>query len=235
MSELTPTVASLRRRHAENWNDEIPYNPLALRTHRAIRWLEPARRERESDDLDVAFVLYWIAFNAAYAREVSKRPQTREELAEYFGTILCLDQHGRIFNALWDRFADLVDQLLRNHYLYGPFWDHENGKKRNPNWRREFEREVACATQAHREATRSGTKTVLTILFERLYTLRNQLVHGGATWKSSINRKSVEPGVRIMEFLIPIFIEIMLDDPEREWGPPYYRYLPALRMDKRTG
>lgn len=28
---------------------------------------------------------------------------------------------------------------------------------------------------------------ILSILFDRLYVLRNQLVHGGATWNSDVN------------------------------------------------
>ena len=33
--------------------------------------------------------------------------------------------------------------------------------------------------------------TVLSIVLSRIYTLRNQLVHGGATWDSSVNREQL--------------------------------------------
>ena len=63
---------------------------------------------------------------------------------------------------------------------------------------------------------------VLGKLFERLYVLRNQLVHGGATWNSSANREQVRDGAAILSFLMPIFIDIMMDHPEENWGQPYY-------------
>ena len=63
---------------------------------------------------------------------------------------------------------------------------------------------------------------ILTCLFDRLYVLRNQLVHGGATWNSSVNRQQVGDGARIMAFLVPLFIDIMMDHPQSDWGAPYY-------------
>ena len=66
------------------------------------------------------------------------------------------------------------------------------------------------------------TKVVLSMLFDRLYVLRNQLMHGGSTWNSSINRDQVRDGARILGFLVPIFVELMMDNPDVAWGHPYY-------------
>jgi len=44
---------------------------LAMRTHRALTWLH--RAEQEPRDQDARFVFLWIAFNAAYANEISDR------------------------------------------------------------------------------------------------------------------------------------------------------------------
>jgi hypothetical protein len=52
--------------------------------------------------------------------------------------------------------------------------------------------------------------------------LRNQLVHGGATWNSSINRDQVRDGAAVIGWLLPIFIDIMMDNPQQEWGPVAY-------------
>ena len=60
------------------------------------------------------------------------------------------------------------------------------------------------------------------MLFGRLYVLRNQLVHGGATWNGSVNRNQVEDSAKIMAFLIPLFIELMMENPAENWGKPYY-------------
>lgn len=73
-----------------------------------------------------------------------------------------------------------------------------------------------------RALARQDTRVVLSILFDRLYVLRNQLFHGGATWNSGVNRRQVQDGAQIMAFLVPHFIELMMDDPDAGWGPPYY-------------
>ena len=52
--------------------------------------------------------------------------------------------------------------------------------------------------------------------------LRNQLVHGGATWNSGVNRDQVRDGAHILAVLVPVFIDLMMDNPQAPWGAPYY-------------
>ena len=66
------------------------------------------------------------------------------------------------------------------------------------------------------------TKKVLAVLFERLYVLRNQMVHGGATWNSSVNRSQVRDGARILGDVVPIVIHLMMENPHQVWGEPCY-------------
>ena len=66
---------------------------------------------------------------------------------------------------------------------------------------------------------------VLGIVFDRLYVLRNQLVHGGATWNSSVNRAQVRDGTAILAALLPSLIETMVDHPELEFGSVLYPVL----------
>jgi hypothetical protein len=66
------------------------------------------------------------------------------------------------------------------------------------------------------------TSRILSVVFDRLYVLRNQLVHGGATWNSGVNRNQVRDGATVMGFLLPVFIDIMMDNPGRDWGKPFY-------------
>ena len=66
------------------------------------------------------------------------------------------------------------------------------------------------------------TPTILSSLFDRLYMLRTQLVHGGATWCSKVNRDQVRDGTKILLHLVPIFIDIMMDNPDHPWGMPFY-------------
>ena len=74
-------------------------------------------------------------------------------------------------------------------------------------------RSAASAALAARD-----TVTVLSIVLSRIYTLRNQLVHGGATWGSSVNREQMRDCTNFMAKLVPLVIEIMMDHPETLWG-----------------
>ncbi|GMQ54867.1 hypothetical protein YSKK_27300 [Halopseudomonas aestusnigri] len=67
---------------------------------------------------------------------------------------------------------------------------------------------------------------MLAVVFSRLYTLRNQLVHGGATWNGKINRDQLRDCVAILGQLVPLVIEIMLDNPNTLWGDACYPVIP---------
>tara|TARA_Y100000310_G_scaffold184521_1_gene184647 strand:+ start:611 stop:841 length:231 start_codon:yes stop_codon:yes gene_type:complete len=66
------------------------------------------------------------------------------------------------------------------------------------------------------------TAKLTTIVLQRLYTLRNQLVHGVATWNSSANRKQLKDAVQFLSQLVPFIIDIMMDNPYELWGDAHY-------------
>jgi len=68
----------------------------------------------------------------------------------------------------------------------------------------------------------NNTAAVLGIVFSRLYTLRNQLMHGGATWNSSVNRDQMRDCVKVLGDLVPAIFSIMLDSPDTLWGDAVY-------------
>lgn len=47
-------------------------------------------------------------------------------------------------------------------------------------------------------------------------------MHGGSTWNSSTNRKQVSAGTKILGFLVPIFVDVMMNNPHKDWGKPFY-------------
>lgn len=201
------------------------------RMRRAIQWLYRAVREqeKEKEDPDVAFILYWIAFNAAYADAVSwKSSTTKESIERYFETLTDRDGTDAISHALHEKFSGPIRVLLGDRYCFDAFWDHREGRSEK-DWEPPFK---AANRRAFAALLDGDSQTVLSILFERLYTLRNQLVHGGARWNSEVNRDAVEPATRIMAFLVPIFIEIMLDNRETDWGLPHYRGYPRFGIPK---
>ena len=66
------------------------------------------------------------------------------------------------------------------------------------------------------------TERVLNELFDRLYVLRNQIIHGGSTWAGAINRAQVQDGSEILASLIPVFVELMMDNPDHPWKEAIY-------------
>lgn len=219
MQGETPGIA-LRRKKDSIWPGGFAEDDnLGLRVHRAISWIE--RAEQEPDDADAAFVFYWIAFNSAYAKDIQDSPEIgeRTQFGEYFQILVNLDTDRRIYNAVWNTFAGPIRVLLDNQYVFQPFWNHVNGIPGYDGWENSFE---MSKRGARRALAASDTGTVLSILFDRLYVLRNQIIHGGATWNSSVNRDQVRDGARIAGSLVPLFIEVMMDNRSHDWGPPYY-------------
>ena len=201
----------------ERVQDSLPDN-LALRMRRALSWLE--RAEKETNDDDAAFIFYWIAFNAAYARDRSNDLEMREQhrFGDYIDDLFALDSNRTIHSAIRDRFSESVRVLLENKFVYRQFWNHVSGRGHR-DWEQRFKKE----RQAIRRALgHEDTRFVLKTLFDRLYVLRIQLMHGGATWQGSVNRAQVKDGARIMAFLVPLFVSLMMSHPDKDWGPPDY-------------
>lgn len=190
---------------------------LSLRVHRAISWLQGAERSRQNGDLDAAFICYWIAFNAAYVQRAGLHQQFSERkfFDWYFGQIVALDSQGMVSRAIWHRFSGAIRGLMRNHYVFAPFWHCQHGDTDDSEWRTRFEQQQRSINRA---LAKQDTVRVLTTLFDRLYVLRNQLMHGGATWNGSVNREQVADGVRILASLVPQFVDLMMDNPDEQWG-----------------
>jgi hypothetical protein len=194
---------------------------LTLRVHRALSWL--GRAEEENDDLDVRFILLWIGFNAAYAADIEAAlTAERERFKAFFGDLVELDRDHRIYDVVWKRFPNEIRLLLNNKFVFSPFWAHQNGVPGNGDW-------AARLAASHRAVNgamaKHDTPRLLSVIFDRLYVLRNQLIHGGATWNSSVNRDQVRDGAAVMSWLLPIFIDIMMDHPAHQWGMPHYPYV----------
>ena len=191
---------------------------MALRVHRAISWL--GRSEAETDDVDVRFILLWISFNSAYTAHIeTDGVSERGAFKAYFETLVDLDKGHRIYNAVWTRFSQQIRLVFDNRYVFSPFWSHFNGEEGFSDWEERLaksKRSIATALSDR------DTARILAALFDRLYVLRNQMVHGGATWNSSVNRNQIRDGAAVLGCLLPIFIDIMMDHPARDWGQPYY-------------
>ena len=222
----------IQKYRLEEYDDPSnPHNPNILRLYRSHSWMRRAEEmlEMHPRDPDEAFIFYWIAFNALYAEDSAEPYETRRErdnFNAYFGKLLRLDTNGDINRALWERFQDEVRAFLENQFVYEPFWKFSNGVdvERYRNWAKWFDADRQAALDA---ITAMDTDTALKTLFDRMYVLRNQILHGAATYRSSVNRNQVRDGTAIMATLVPIFFNLMKDNIGDDWGKPYY---PRLYM-----
>ena len=168
------------------------------------------------------FIFQWIAFNAAYADEQEfQGPASGERaaFADFFEKMVRLDAERRIYNEIWEGFAGPIRVLMQNRYVFNPFWQHHNGIEGYEDWEEKFK---ASAGAFARSFAAQDTARTLSFVFDRLYVLRNQLVHGGATWNSAVNRDQVRDGASILGFLMPVFVDVMMDNPHEDWGRPFY-------------
>ena len=130
---------------------------------------------------------------------------------------------GRFEALVWTEFPQGIRVLLDNPYLFQLFWDFQNQRVTESEWKERF----AAAKRAAQVALgKRDTVTVLSVVMARIYTLRNQIIHGGATWKSQVNRDQLRDCVKLMGKLVPLIVEIMMDHPETIWGDGCY---PVIR------
>jgi hypothetical protein len=209
------TAAELKDRHRQI-RDQEP-DALRLRIHRALSWL--IRSEQEHTDPDLRFVLQWIALNAAYAREFGREETERTRAKAFLDTLVALDTHKRLHQALFQQFTGPIRTLIDNKFTFEPFWTAMRTHDASNRWEEGFANSKKAAFAA---VMQGDTTKVLGIVFDRLYVLRNQLVHGGATWNSQVNRAQLTDAVAILGTLVPLIILVMMDHPEQDYGDALY-------------
>ena len=209
------TAAELKDRHRQI-RDQEP-DALRLRIHRALSWL--IRSEQEHTDPDLRFVLQWIAMNAAYAREFGREETERTRAKAFLDTLVALDTQKRLHQALFQQFTGPIRTLIDNKFTFEPFWTAMRTHDASNRWEEGFANSKKAAFAA---VMQGDTTKVLGIVFDRLYVLRNQLVHGGATWNSQVNRAQLTDAVAILGALVPLIISVMMDHPAQDYGDALY-------------
>ncbi|KAE9534120.1 hypothetical protein A1D25_07130 [Ursidibacter arcticus] len=205
--ELESTFKS----HKESFNDNF-----RLRIHRSLSWLKKAEQDA---DLDSQFISLWIAFNAAYARELSEQ-RDRATFNEFLLRICLFDNEKTIYHLVWKKFPQYIRLLLDNPFVFQPFWDFHNGKIAEKEY---LKLEIKERERFFSALENQKTERILDVMFGRLYTLRNQIIHGGATYNSRVNREQLRDGCNVLKLLIPAMLQIMMENhSEIDWGKPFY-------------
>lgn len=205
----------LKARHRTE-RDNYPHN-LSLRVHRALSWLN---RAEQCEDNDGRFIFLWISFNAAYAKETGE-DRTPDGLlfSEFLAQLVKLDTANQLYSIVWDQYKGPIRLLLNNQFVFQPYWNFQNGHPGAENWEARFSNAIIASNSA---LSRLDTVKVLSILFSRLYTLRNQLIHGGATFAGKVNRQQVTDGARLLGHIVPCIMTIMMDNAQYPWGEACY-------------
>lgn len=179
--------------------------PLRVRIHRAISWL--TRAEQERDDPDARYIFLWIAFNAAYASEFGFEQAERARVKQFIEKLIGLDRENKLHHALFSQFSGPIRTLVENKHVFEPFWRALREHDGSGAWEASF---VSSKKVAMKALMGKDTGTLLSIVLDRLYVLRNQFVHGGATWGGKTNRAQVKDGASILGTLVPIMLEVMM-------------------------
>lgn len=191
----------------------------ATRLHRALSWLACAAKQE--DDADLQFISLWVSFNACYAVDEGGSESLAERFAfqRFVEKITQLDTNKKIYGCLWQTYSGPVKALIKNPYVYHGYWAAKRLDVKNDEWAKGFDQSSVAALNC---LSRQNVSELLAIVLDRLFVLRNQILHGGATYQSQLNREQVNDGVQLLIALLPIVIEIMLSTPDEDWGDIYY-------------
>ena len=182
---------------------------FSIRIHRSLSWLN--RSEKEIKDLDAKFIFLWISLNSAYSIHMDGlKNQGDEELRSDFFQTLWKNGQNEIHDIIYERFSHEVRSILSNEFILTSFWE---GKD---DWETKLKNEKREVQDALRD--RNETIYILTILFKRLYVLRNQIFHGGSTWQGKLNRQQVKDGANLLSYFLPAILSIMMENSNDNWG-----------------
>ena len=199
-------------------------NSQRTRLWRAISWI--SRAEQEPDDPDAAFLFLWMAFNSLYAVSSEEQLADHRMFKNFLVDIVRQDKQGRLQETLVNLYSDHV---LRNKFVFRPFWDEVTGRRQNTRWQQYLGQEALDAETAIRQG---DTAHGLLIIFDRLYLLRNQLIHGAATHGSSLNRSALNSAHVLLSVIVPEMTHILIKHPKIRLGPIFF---PVLKEDEASG
>lgn len=204
--------------------EQLP-DGLATRLHRAISWLHCA--EQQQDDVDMAFVSLWIGLNACVGLASSQQAiGERDAFQGFVDKLATHDRERRLYACLWQTYSGPVKGLIKNPYVFHGFWDAQVEHQTQsdvPHWQTAFDQSSVAALNY---LSRQQVPELVSIVLDRLWVLQQQIMLGGATYKSSVNRQQVVEGHKLLLSLLPIVIEIMMSAPQEDWGRLAY---PVIR------
>ena len=191
----------------------------ALRVYRALSWLE---KPGEQKDLETRFIFAWIAFNALYGQAREGLPTARsqpnygggdhDEYVNFLHRLAQLD--GDLLMRSATKIHSFLRELVGCKYLYFCYW------RNMPDWPESLEKDVTGFGKA---MERRNAGKIYSLAFDRLYVMRLQLLHGGATFGGHVNRKTLQLCEVVLRHLMQVILEVMIKHGlELDWGDCAY-------------
>ena len=215
---------SLVQRLEEKWqpvkdalkNDERGQD-LRIRMHRCFSWMKSAQRHHADQDYDGALLTHWIAFNGLYGQWDGVNREPKPDIKcwkDFLDQVLAVDSQ-EILNAFIENQRELILDILNNEYTNKYFWE-------DPSESQAFKskKDYRSAKQWYREGKYD---IILKRALGRVYVLRCQIMHGGATHGSKLNRDSIALCNDLITQLLPVIITIITSNGKtRNWGAICY-------------
>lgn len=191
------------------------YSDNAIRMHRAISWLF-ACEEQANDDL--AFLSAWIGFNSCYSVPPKNSGEKEyDRISDFLIDILRMDRANIVTSYVFDEQVGLIDGLMNNQYLFRNFWISIHNQEEG--WEQEYNTTNALM-QKHRDSKNSLDHC--NDILMRVYVLRNQVIHGAATYESSMNRDQMHDCMIFMRGFLLRIINVMISKYKHDWGQINY-------------
>lgn len=130
-----------------------------------------------------------------------------------------MDTEKKLYNLVWSQYSSNIRSILNNQFILANYWRYQSGDIKESAW---IEAKNKATTAAHTALANNDTTTVLSIILSRLYVLRNQIMHGGATYDSGANRQQLADCSALMFDIVPLFIELMMAGQHHVWGDAAY-------------
>ena len=197
------------------------------RIDRIDNWINQAAAARENNQ--IRFLLYWIAYEAAYKREdwdfvpePDKPIPERDQRKRFHENISVCEYASDDLQEIFALKKFEAQNLLRLRQANPIFWfEQKDSPKTSREWELMFEERVTQEIGYLDRVAYDGGDCVkvLNVVFRNLNIVRNQIVHGSSSGENSYGSDQVLWGTNLLAEIVPFFRNcIKQNDPREGWG-----------------
>lgn len=189
-----------------------------LRIQRSLSWLKKA--VMMGDDKDLQFLSLWVAFNAIHAEDVESKSQQRSHIRQFLELIYPQDDGQIIHHLVWDKLYEPIRGILDNPYSFQDYWDYRNQVVSQSEWKKRFDSERKFIDHVF-EA--KALDELLSLVLHRMFTIEHQILQGGYSYNSAVNRPLIHQCCEVLVHLIPTLLELLIQN-SKKWHflKPHY-------------